>query len=252
MESIGRLIHSAESEQDYRGLQTELSRLCPFDNLILYAYEGSTSPELLGSSLPDRRLREQMKDYTDGLFLLDPFVIEAQKSEAGVFRLREIMPDDFYESEFYRYHYIHTDVHDEVRFIVPLCEDRMVHVFVEREVRSAAFNDRELALLRGFWPIIELYVRRRMARIDSQRRDDGRSRLSIDLRARIESMGSLTDRECQVVELLLRGHATKSIAQRLSIEVGTVTNHKRHIYAKLGIHSQAHLFERFLRSIGSL
>ena len=128
----------------------------------------------------------------------------------------------------------------------------MVHVFVERESKSPAFSDHELGLLQGFWPVIDLFVRQRMRRLDRMQRDDGKTRAPIDLRTRIESMGNLTDRECQVVELLLRGHATKSIAHRLSIEVGTVTNHKRHIYAKLGIHSQAHLFERFLRSIGSL
>ncbi len=252
MESIARLISSAENEQDYKSLQTELGRLCPFDNLIVYAFDGTTPPELLGSNLQEKRLREQMQDFTDGLFLLDPFVIEAQKSISGVLRLQDIMPDDFFESEFYRYHYIHTDVRDEVRFIVPISHARVVHVFVEREMKSPAFSDQEFGLLRSFWPIIDLFVRHRIRRLDRMQRDDGRTRVPIDLRTRIEAMGNLTDRECQVVELLLRGHATKSIAYRLSIEVGTVTNHKRHIYAKLGIHSQAHLFERFLRSIGSI
>jgi DNA-binding CsgD family transcriptional regulator len=39
------------------------------------------------------------------------------------------------------------------------------------------------------------------------------------------------------------------MAAVLNIEEGTVTNHKRNIYAKIGVHSQAQLFDRFLRTL---
>jgi DNA-binding CsgD family transcriptional regulator len=48
---------------------------------------------------------------------------------------------------------------------------------------------------------------------------------------------------------MLKGHSAKSMARTLDIEEGTVTNHKRNLYAKLGIHSQAQLFDRFLRTL---
>jgi DNA-binding CsgD family transcriptional regulator len=35
----------------------------------------------------------------------------------------------------------------------------------------------------------------------------------------------------------------------LDIEEGTVTNHKRNIYAKLHVHSMAQLFNLFLKSL---
>jgi DNA-binding CsgD family transcriptional regulator len=48
---------------------------------------------------------------------------------------------------------------------------------------------------------------------------------------------------------MLKGHSAKSIAGALDIEEGTVSNHKRNIYAKVGVHSQAQLFDRFLRTL---
>jgi DNA-binding CsgD family transcriptional regulator len=252
MASIARLIGSAEGDARFKVLSAELARLCSFDNLIIYLFNGASVPELLGSNLPEKRLREQMTDFNDGLFLLDPFVIEAQRGASGVLRLRDIMPDDFFESEFYRHHYTYTNVRDEVRFIVPLDHARVIHVFVEREMRSALFSDDEFGLLKAFWPIVDLYVKKRRRRLDEAGREADEPRVAIDIATRIRAMGDITSRECQVVELILRGHATKSVARVLNIEAGTVTNHKRNIYAKLDVHSQAQLFELFLRTIASI
>ena len=55
----------------------------------------------------------------------------------------------------------------------------------------------------------------------------------------------LSSREQSVVSLLLRGHATLSIAHNLHIAEGTVKIHRKHIYEKLGINSQAQLFLKF-------
>jgi DNA-binding CsgD family transcriptional regulator len=72
-----------------------------------------------------------------------------------------------------------------------------------------------------------------------------------DLRERIRTMrsGLLTPREIDTIELMLKGHSTKSMARVLGIDDGTVANHKRNIYAKLEVHSQAQLFDLFLRSL---
>ena len=69
----------------------------------------------------------------------------------------------------------------------------------------------------------------------------------------IHNMGSgqLTRREAEVIGLLLQGHSSKLIARGLGISEGTVTNHKRNVYEKLAIHSQAQLFSRFLRAMSA-
>lgn len=250
--SVARLIKSAELDDSFKGLHAEMNLVCHFDNLILYEFNGNSRPKLLGSNLPRKRLLGQMENFADGLFLLDPFFIESSHNVTGVLRLRDIMPDDFFDSEFYRYHYTHTDVRDEVRFIVPIGHSRVIHVFVEREMNSPIFSDQELGILKAYQPIIDLYVINRMRWLDERTGDKEGQLESLNIAASIKSMGDLTNRECEVIELILRGHATKSVARILDIAVGTVTNHKRNIYAKLDIHSQAQLFELFLKSIASI
>jgi DNA-binding CsgD family transcriptional regulator len=61
---------------------------------------------------------------------------------------------------------------------------------------------------------------------------------------------ALTSREAQVVNLILEGHSTKSLATQLAISIETIRVHRRHIYAKLKVSSQAELFHWFLASRG--
>jgi HD-GYP domain-containing protein (c-di-GMP phosphodiesterase class II) len=58
-------------------------------------------------------------------------------------------------------------------------------------------------------------------------------------RARVGAPAGLTARETEVLGLLARGLANKSIARELSISPKTVGNHVEHIYAKLGVSNRA-------------
>ena len=58
--------------------------------------------------------------------------------------------------------------------------------------------------------------------------------------------GTLTQRERQITQLLLRGHSSKSVARELDIAPGTVMVHKRNLFSKLGITSQYELFSLFI------
>ena len=56
----------------------------------------------------------------------------------------------------------------------------------------------------------------------------------------------LTQRECEVARMMLKGYSRKSAAQGLAISPETAKLHCRHIYEKLDITSQAELFSLFL------
>lgn len=55
----------------------------------------------------------------------------------------------------------------------------------------------------------------------------------------------ITARENDVLKLLLSGFSNKEIAGKLSLSTETIKVHRRNIYAKLNIKSQAELFSRF-------
>jgi DNA-binding CsgD family transcriptional regulator len=67
-------------------------------------------------------------------------------------------------------------------------------------------------------------------------------------KTRTASGNGLTAREQQVVTLLLEGHSSPSLAANLGLSPETVRVHRRHIYRKLGVSSQAELFHWFLAS----
>lgn len=246
------LIDEVERDDRFDSLRQLFRKLCLFDNFLVYDFNGDAPPDLLGTSVPESRLRGQMTEFTAGLFLLDPFVLAARRGVTGFVRLQEIMPEGFLESQYYRHHYQYTDVADEVRYLVALDHRRTIHVFIERETRSPVFDRAELGLLSALTPLVSSFV---LARSRWRERwlaeAGGRMVASMDLQELIANMapGVLTRRELEVVEMMLKGHSARSIGRLLQIEEGTVTNHKRNIYAKLDIHSMAQLFDAFLKNI---
>jgi DNA-binding NarL/FixJ family response regulator len=58
------------------------------------------------------------------------------------------------------------------------------------------------------------------------------------------SLAALTDRQREVFELLAQGYATKSIARRLHLAVGTVKVHLAAIYRSLNAHSRTEAMAR--------
>ena len=80
--------------------------------------------------------------------------------------------------------------------------------------------------------------------------DSGSRRAPTDgagaLRARCQRLArqhGLTSRECEVLELLVRGHSKTRIAETFLISENTVRGHVKHIYAKLDVHSKQELLD---------
>ena len=61
----------------------------------------------------------------------------------------------------------------------------------------------------------------------------------------------LTDRECDIAHLILKGHSSRSAALKLNISAETIKAHRRNIYKKLDLQSQAGLFSLFLNTIAT-
>jgi DNA-binding NarL/FixJ family response regulator len=63
-----------------------------------------------------------------------------------------------------------------------------------------------------------------------------------------ERLAPLTEREREVLRLVGTGHTTREISVRLGISAKTVENHKHRIFAKLGVHNQAHAVSIAMRA----
>lgn len=76
----------------------------------------------------------------------------------------------------------------------------------------------------------------------------GQFRQQVTAQSEVEN---LTEREREVLELVMHGHANKTIADRLGVSVAAVKFHLQHIYEKLHVHSRTEAALKFKQGQGS-
>ena len=222
-----------------------------FDHCVVFGYRGSARPPMLFETFSPAESQIFVALYQDGPYLLDPFHHAAVEGRQGLWRMRELAPDRFYTSEYFRSYYSQTGLAEEIGFFVPLGERMAVVLSLMRLKRAGAFGTAEVRLLRDLAPVVLALCTRQWPEVPAEAA--GRNRKAAPVlpgsefdRARLWASQSLTPREGEIVNLVLQGHSTDSIGRALGIAVGTVKVHRRNIHHKLGIHSQAGLFARFL------
>ena len=225
-----------------------LRRLVPVDDATVLFYARGDLPVVVYRENPEARGTESMERFVAGAFLLDPFYrTAAEHQRFGVFRLRELAPERFVETEYYQSWFRNCGFSDECGFVIELGSDAFVNVALGRLGRGR-FSEAQARTLRSVQPAVEALCRQHF--VGSQSSGEGLRR---QLHLALDDFGSslLTERETQVINLVLHGHSTKSIASRLGISVETVKLHRKHAYAKLEVSSQAELFYLFLDSLMS-
>lgn len=222
---------------------------CQDATILLYAETGL--PVIEYFQVPQQGGRSTLDNFVRGAFLLDPYYLAATREKKfGVFRLRDLAPGGFKDSEYYKTWYRNCGYQDECGYLIPLDGEGFVNIALGKTDQRARFSKPQLRILEDILPTVEALCRRHWARQDEL--PDG-----INLRARLDhaldAFGSsmLTEREAQVINLVLHGHSTKTAAEKLSISVETVKLHRKHAYAKLEVGSQAELFYLFLDSVRS-
>jgi len=193
-------------------------------------------------------------------YLLDPFCLAVDNGLAeGFYPLSSIAPDDFFRSEYYRVYYQRCGSMEDAHFIVDLEGARKLSLCVFYGQSGGRFNKRELALLQSVWPLLRELLRefnQQGGLADCLGTQDGgkdaaeNADMERKIRAAFNHLqhAHLTEREQQVAHLLLCGHSVKSSAKQLSISPETVRMHRKHLYSKLQIGSQAELFALFIAS----
>lgn len=221
------------------------------DHCVVFGYRGSARPPLLFETFSPAESYIYVALYQEGPYLLDPFYHAAVDGKEGFHRMRELAPDRFYTSEYYRSYYSQTGLAEEVGFFIQLPERTSVVLSLMRVAASGPFGTAEVRVLRDLTPVVLSLCAQHWR--DLPDLAGARNRTAFPVlpgtefdRARLWASQSLTAREGEIVNLVLQGHSSDSISRLLQISVGTVKVHRRNIHQKLGIHSQAGLFARFI------
>lgn len=249
MAKAGRMVESIGSPGFGRALAEALRGIAPYDFTVIFGYVGSARPlDLFDDFPPDRRLLH-VEEYQEGPYLLDPFFLATvDPFEPGLWRLREIAPDRFYQGEYYRSYYAQTGLAEEIGYLIRVNRDLTLVVSLMRKEKR--FSAAEIRALKQVWPVIEAACRKNWQHtVVADSRQSGKIAERIEDAFQLVGEGVLTPRERQVVELTLRGHSADATGTMLGISPGTVRIHRRNIYTKLRISSQGELFSVFINAM---
>ncbi|WP_148252716.1 helix-turn-helix transcriptional regulator [Aidingimonas lacisalsi] len=245
--SLARLIQGASSPGFPAMLEKILRECVGFDSILIHTYQGQRHPLLIHDDYPPQRREQGIERYLSEAYLLDPFFSAVREGlEQGAHRLRELAPDRFEASDYYHYYYHALGLTEEVGIFARTAADTVIVVSLGYHRDGTCLTRRHLQALRHIAPVIEVLLAEFWKWQGHAFQDE------LDAQAPVEqafdSFGreSLTDREREIVRLLLAGHSTKSAAKALAISDGTVKVHRKHIYQRLAITSQSQLFRRFL------
>ena len=202
-------------------------------------------PINLYDDLPEEHALPSTKPWFDGAYLLDPFYeLFRNNAPEGIYRLCDLAPDNFYESEYYNSYYTQTGLTDECGMLVNLDSDHSVLISLGSR-GLPEINPVQLANLQLVMPVLNALCRKQ------QSAGEGEITFSAPLDRAFRNFGRdhLSKRECEVIQLILKGHSNKSIALLLNISVDTVKVYNKRFHTKLEISSQAELFSLFMEAI---
>jgi DNA-binding CsgD family transcriptional regulator len=259
IDTVQHFLQQIDAACQASALDTALDRLTrAIDTLVGQArvyfgfYRLEAPPIVLGLDPAD----EWNRSYPDGHYLLDPSYEAFLRLEHSTCLLpQEAFPSAFRASEFYLSYYRPMQMVDEVCYLVRLGADLAAYASVMRVGSLPPFTRREGEVLRMALPGIEIamrHVHALYAHVAPPAEDAARA-LHRHLTAAFEDFGrsELSEREAEVTRLLLKGLAPKTVGQMLEIAPGTVRNHIKSIYAKLGVRSQAELLAAFFDALAS-
>lgn len=263
LQEAGSLVDRIDHDDFPKQLGASLGSAVPLDMVAIFVYRGRSRPLCVHDTFPDEA-QDGLSNYVEGSYVLNPcYQAHLRGLDEGVYRIGELAPDAYFESENVRAFRAAPRASEEIGYVTDSWptgfEEVMIAVRIAPEItgdlglyRAAArggFSDRHLSDLRSLQPLVssafrkywglrshEVAARPLDSRIDELFEDFGKPVLS--------------DREREVIRMVLRGHSSNSIGLNLDISVTTVKTHRKRAYAKLGIATQSELLSLFLDSIG--
>ncbi|MCB1386499.1 MAG: helix-turn-helix transcriptional regulator [Nitratireductor sp.] len=222
-----------------------ISAVVPFDVYMVFEYREGEARSVF-HNIADLRRKVVIEDYLRGPFLLDPFYTHSITGKAnGLLDMRRLSPDQFQKSEFFRHHYYRTSIGDEIGLALPSADEASIVISITRRIGTPRFSARDKALFEAMMPVITLLGKQLWQQAAPEADPPPSKRIEDAFNAFGQDV--LSRREIEIVSLVLKGHSSISVGEVLGITPGTVKIHRKNIYAKLGISTQAELFNKFIR-----
>jgi len=243
---LGRAIARLRDDRFEGALYQWLARCFEIDNTTMLAYFQDRVPHVLFTQAAERRVHARLEtDYVEGAYLLDPFhALHVDRVSPGLYRLRDIAPDQFQRNEYFSVYYQATTLVDEIAYVAYPAEGVSVHICLGRDATTQRrFTARDLDCAERIAPIVCGLAEQRWSGLSSS----GDFTDTALVQRLIEQLRgthgiALSPRQAEIAMLILKGHSSVSIGLRLGISPQTVKVFRKQLYKKCAISSQAELF----------
>lgn len=215
------------------------------DLVTVTRYSATRTPQFV----KHRRFSDAMVErYLASYYAFDPFYAWWRREQKpGIVPLKGLADDEMKRGQYIAEFLARSEICDEVGILLADGRDWCLGIFLDRT--SKPFRDSEIALLHERFPVFAALQQRDLA---SRQPDERRSRPGMQPLEEPHIPDGLwtelSGRERQLVQLVLAGHPSVTIARRLGITVGTVKNHRRRIYEKLDVTTERELFLQFFQA----
>ncbi|MBX3598185.1 MAG: helix-turn-helix transcriptional regulator [Rhizobiaceae bacterium] len=215
------------------------------DLVTVTRYSATRTPQFV----KHRRFSDQLAErYLAEYYALDPFYAWWRREQTpGIVPLKALPDEEMKRGQYIAEFLAKSEICDEVGILLADGGDWCLGIFLDRTSRQ--FRDSEITTLNERFDTFSALHAQHRARYAT---DEGQSKPGMkpqsEPRIPANLWPELSERERQLVQLILAGHPNATIASRLGITVGTVKNHRRRIYEKLDITTERELFLQFFQA----
>ncbi len=126
---LADLIPAIGSEQFPQRLIQMFKEIVPIGDATIIVYPGTDLPIIEYFELPTGGSRSTLDIFVKGAFLLDPYYLSATRDRKfGVFTIRELSPEGFKDSEYYKTWYRNCGYEDECGYLIPITGEGFVNI----------------------------------------------------------------------------------------------------------------------------
>jgi DNA-binding CsgD family transcriptional regulator len=234
----------------------------PFRFALMMVYRPVARPYCVHHTFDNEAAKSAVSRYTEATYVLNP-VYNAFLAglKPGIYRITELAPDAYFSSEVFDSLEIGLHSDEELGYRTPgwpaglaelivavgLPNGEMLEISLSRPA-SEGYDDGSISRICLIEPVISALFNVFWAQARA-RLSQAANSLSLDDLLRDFGRDTLTQREREVAQLILRGHSGESISLHLDISRATVKSHRQNIYGKLNVATQQELFSHFLKSL---
>jgi DNA-binding CsgD family transcriptional regulator len=228
-------------------LTDAIASALPHDLVTVTRYSATEPPRFLSH----RNFSDDLaRQYQEVYFVYDPFgAYWRETRKPGVVPLQSFASRELKHGRYIKEFLASSVICDEVGVLLEDGGDWCLGIFLDRA--KTPFRSQEIERLTQLFGVFEaLHLAHR--RLTGPPSAPTATAMTVSAEARDSALPpslwpELSARERELATLILAGHPSATIAERLGITPGTVKNHRRRIYAKLDITTERELFLQFFQ-----